>query len=194
MNCLTQSYSKSGINMTKVYVMVGKNGDYIKNRYHMPSSHRFSNKDVTKTKHYKTRGTAQGVIKRCITEYTKYAGGMPGYYVDALSFFKTLNVIEVEVEHPNYIKQQAHEVTLKWNRRNKGGKKVVQSMGSASCKCCGVYLTGIPHIVFGAAYGNKARICVMCLKSSMDEMQKLYDDTDPRIIDNYEKERFIKEL
>ena len=203
----------------KAYAILVKDGEYLEYSKHgFPV--RFNSSvgartttDPAKAKHYKKEGIAKGVCKSRATERRNIAERQrlrikneraignnvsdwllksPKGYDESADFIDTFTVVEVDVETPNFSKQEVTEVRFEKNKW-RVGYNTKKSQGNCYCKCCGIYFKNIPMLVFGGSE-KPARICPWCIKEHAHDADKLLDGMKVDQRENVEAERFVHKM
>jgi len=170
--------------------------------------------DKNEAKHYKTEGVARGVTKGRATERRNFVkecvhrtqimirDGMqvPKYLerqIDELTvsadFIDKFTVVAVHVDAPSFTKNVKPKIRFK---ETGVGVEAKESQGNAYCKCCGIYLKKIPHLMFGEASYRKSasRICPWCMQERIEESTNLLESMDQSQREDIEAERFLHRI
>ena len=196
----------------KAFIIKTKRDLYTKYGQGLPSGdsyERWFTSDVEKAHHYKTSGRAKATVtmnknqktssleryqekidsgtydERRVDRFKEYIKD----HKETLEFYNSLEIVEVDIPAPNYIKPPIEVKFASWGI----GVLTKKSQGNMYCKGCGVYFKKIPMVQFGTS-DRPARICPCCIIENVGKAEKLLEEMGEESRTELEAERFSKRL
>lgn len=141
-------------------------------------------------KHFKSKESARSTINSVRKRWVKDGKLLrKDGYKKAIKLLDELNIVEVEVEFPNFLAKYRNKVRFTENKKSYGVTKVKKGRQRQYCKSCGIEMYQIPYLRFGS---GPTTICIFCLNEQSQECKILLDNMDAGQRKRIEAARFLE--
>jgi hypothetical protein len=165
--------------------------------------------DAGEAKHYEKRSQAKSYlttvtkrVEKNLEDAKERSAKNPTYswttreldmYKEISELLSVAEIVELDFEEPNFPKATRKSIKWdKWTSEYGGYNNDITTQSNKICKCCGLKMKNIPHIIF--RNGNSFRICAFCQEQIGENGKNQLSRMDQKLKKQVETENFLRSI